>query len=152
MSVKQAIRILMVDGDPDDIFSLKEALIIAQIINVEVQEVEDGEQALAYLGQEYPYLSAPCPHLIFVGMNLPGITGPEFLAEIKDHVRFKHIPVAVLTTATDSQCIGNQDELFSQCYVFKKPTSSDQWIYVLRCVEEVWCSIKNMSGHLPLPR
>jgi|GEM_PF-2322180 len=149
--MKQAIQILMVDGDPEDIYSLKEALTIAQIINVEVQAVEDGEQALGYLEQEYPYLNVPCPHLIFLGMNLPGMTGPELLDEIKSQVRFKHIPIAVLTTETDFQNMGNQDGGASHCYVFKKPTSSDQWIFALRCIEEVWSSIKNVSAIPPRP-
>lgn len=93
----------MVDGDPTEANSLKEALIAAHIIHVEVQHVDDGEQALAYLRQEYPFLDAGRPHVIFLGMNLPGMRGQELIEQLHKDTELKPIPVAVLTTSTDSE-------------------------------------------------
>ena len=135
----------MVEGDRNEVDSLKEALTVAQIINVEVQEVEDGEQALALLRQEYPFLEASRPHLIFLGMNLPGMSGQEVIEEIQQDPELKHIPVAVLTTSADSEHMGRQDNSSARCYIFKKPTSCDQWIYTIRCIEDVWLTIKTSS-------
>ena len=144
-NVTKTIKILMVEGDRNEVDSLKEALTVAQIINVEVQEVEDGEQALALLRQEYPFLEASRPHLIFLGMNLPGMSGQEVIEEIQQDPELKHIPVAVLTTSTDSEHIEKQNNSSACCYIFKKPTSCDQWIYTLRCIEDVWLTIKTSS-------
>ena len=144
-NVTKTIKILMVEGDRNEVDSLKEALTVAQIVNVEVQEVEDGEQALALLRQEYPFLEASRPHLIFLGMNLPGMSGQEMIEEIQQDPELKHIPVAVLTTSTDSEQIGKQSDSSALCYIFKKPTSCDQWVYTLRCIEDVWLTVKTSS-------
>ena len=143
-NVTKTIKILMVEGDKNEVDSLKEALTVAQIINVEVQEVEDGEQALGYLRQEYPFLDASRPHLIFLGMNLPGMSGREVIEEIQTDPALPNIPVALLTTSTDSERIGQLHSL-PHCYTFKKPTSCDQWIYTLRCIEDVWLTIKTST-------
>ena len=144
------IKILMVEGDTDDVYSLKEALTVAQIVDVEVQEVEDGEQALAYLRKEYPFIDAPRPHLIFLGLNLPDMSGRELLDMIKTHAGLKKIPVAVLTTSTDNDELGIPHDISHHCYTFKKPLSCDQWIYTLRCIEDVWLTIKTMPGQRQL--
>ena len=134
----------MVESDKNEVDSLREALTVAQIINVEVQEVEDGEQALGYLRQEYPFLDASRPHLIFLGLNLPGMSGREVLEELHTDSELQHIPVALLTTSTDSERIGKFPSKHP-CYTFKKPTSCDQWIYTLRCIEDVWLTIKTSA-------
>ena len=64
--VKNTIKVLMIEDDSAQTEALKEALIVAQIICVEIHEAEDGEQAMAFLHQEYPFMDAPQPDLIFL--------------------------------------------------------------------------------------
>ncbi|RMH35264.1 MAG: response regulator [Nitrospirae bacterium] len=134
------LRILVVDSDSHEVDSLKEALAAAQIINVEVGDVEDGEQALAYLRGEYPFLDGPRPHVVFLGLNLPGMSSQEFIRELRRDRDHRQLPVAILTTATDHERLDFRLAAAERCYVFKKPTSCDQWMYTLRCIEDV-CSL-----------
>jgi len=68
----------MVEEDPHEVDCLKEALAVSQFGAVNLQQVEDGEQALAFLRQEYPYYDVSRPDLIFLDLNLPGMSGREW--------------------------------------------------------------------------
>ena len=144
------IKVLMVEGDAEEIHSLEEALTVGQIISVELREVEDGEQALAYLRQEYPFLDAPRPDLILLNSNLPEMSGYEVLDEIKKDREFENIPVAVLTASGKDNLPGKHYDTSRRCYTFRKPTSCDQWLYVLRCIEDVWLTITKLAGQRSL--
>ena len=124
--------------------ALKEALTVAQIICVEILEAEDGEQALAFLHQEFPYMDAPQPDLIFLSNHLPDRTGPEIIKELQQDSRLRAIPVALFS---DNDPTTSTNIVFPEnCHLFMRPTSCDEWIFVLRCVEDVWVTLLNMAG------
>ncbi len=136
----------MVENDQDDVYSLKEALTVSQIVSVEIDEVEDGEQALAYLRQEHPYLDTPRPDLMFLELTLPGMSGLEVLEEISNERELRTMPIVVLTHNTNPRVISKVQKSSLPRYVFKKPTNCNEWICVLRCIEDVWLTIKNIPG------
>lgn len=145
-----SIKILMVENDQDEVYSLKEALTVSQIVNVEIQEVEDGEQALAYLRQEHPFLDMPRPNLMFLELTLPGMSGLEVLEEIAQERELKTMPIVILTHTTNPRVISKVQKPPLPRYVFKKPTSCNEWICVLRCIEDVWLTIKSIPGQRTL--
>ena len=138
-----SIKILMVESDLDELYSLQEALTVSQIASVEIQEVEDGEQALAYLRQEHPFLDVPRPNLMFLGLTLPGIGGLEVLEEIHQDRELKSLPIVVLTNTINPRVVSKVQQPPLPRYVFKKPTSCNEWICVLRCIEDVWHTISS---------
>lgn len=143
-AVKNTIKILTIEDDPSQTEALKEALTVAQIICVEILEAEDGEQALAFLHQEYPHVDAPQPDLIFLSNHLPDRTGPGIISELQHDRRLQSIPVALFSEQdpTESKDIDFPDN----CHLFKRPNTCDEWIYVLRCIEDVWITLLNMAG------
>ncbi len=141
-----SIKILMVESDQDQVYSLKEALTVSQIVSVEIQEVEDGEQALAYLNQEHPFFDMPRPHLMFLGLKLPGMSGLDVLEEIHKQRALRSLPIVVLTNTTNPRVISRVQQPPLPRYVFKKPTTCNEWICVLRCIEDVWLTIKSIPG------
>jgi len=100
---EKEINILMVEEDPHEVDCLKEALAVGQFTTVNLQQVEDGEQTLAYLRHEYPYVDMPRPDLIFLDLNLPGMSGRELLEEMKQDEPLTSIPVVVLTTSAQDR-------------------------------------------------
>ena len=143
-AVKNTIKILTIEDDPSQTESLKEALTVAQIICVEILEAEDGEQALAFLHQEYPHMDAPQPDLIFLSNHLPDRTGYEIIKELQQDRRLRTIPVALFSEQDPSE---SKNVTFpDNCHLFKQPKTCDEWIYVLRCIEDVWITLLNMAG------
>ena len=143
-AVKNTIKILTVEDDPAQIEALKEALIIAQIICVEILEAEDGDQAMAFLHQEYPHVDAPQPDLIFLSNHLPDRSGHEIIKELQKDRRLQSIPVALFSEQDPTA--SNNIAFPDNCHLFMRPTTCDEWIFVLRCVEDVWITLLNMAG------
>ncbi len=143
-AVKNTFKILTIEDDSAQTEALKEALTVAQIICVEIHEAEDGEHALAFLHQEYPHMDAPQPDLIFLSNHLPDRTGYEIIKELQQDRRLQTIPVALLSEQDPSE---SKNVIFpDNCHLFMRPKTCDEWIYVLRCIEDVWITLVNMAG------
>ncbi len=143
-AVKGTIKILTIEDDPSQTEALKEALTVAQIICVEIHEAEDGEQGLAFLHQEYPHMDAPQPDLIFLSNHLPDRSGYEIIKDLQRDRRLKTIPLALFSEQNPR---ASKNMTFpDNCHMFMRPKSCDEWIYVLRCIEDVWVTLLNMAG------
>lgn len=136
--MKRDINILMVEEDHYEVECLKEAISVGQIISVNIEQTEDGDQALAFLHQEYPYLDAPKPDLIFLDLDLPGMTGRELLDEIRRDDTLANIPVVVLTRSVQDKETIEAYSFDRTCFFFKKPDSCQDWLLILTCIEDVW--------------
>jgi DNA-binding response OmpR family regulator len=62
------------------------------------------------------------------------------LAEIKADSNLKQIPVLVLTTSSAEQDIVKSYDLHANCYI-TKPVDLDQFIRVIRSIEDFWLTI-----------
>ncbi len=133
------IQILLVEDNPGDVRLTIEALHEAKVLN-ELYVVEDGVEAMRFLRKEGTYADSPLPDLILLDLNLPRKDGREVLAEIKEDDRLRHIPVVILTTSEAEQDIIATYNLHANCYV-SKPVDLDQFIKVVRSVEDFWLSI-----------
>ncbi len=136
--MKRDINILMVEEDRYEVDCLTEAITVGQILSVNIEQAEDGDQALAYLHQEYPYLDAPQPDVIFLDLNLPGMTGREFLDQLKQDRAIAEIPVVALTQSEQDKEAIEAYSFDRTCYFFKKPDNCQEWLLILQCIEDVW--------------
>ncbi|CAN5357378.1 response regulator [soil metagenome] len=88
-------KILLVDDDEDDLMTFKEALAeIEPLLACGI--AKNGLAALVHLEDV-----EPLPSLIFLDLNMPVMNGIECLIRLKKTMRFKNIPVVILSTAGD---------------------------------------------------
>ena len=139
MSTANAIEILLVEDSPSDVRLTIEAFKDARVRS-NIQVVEDGMAALAFLRQEGRYADAPRPHLILLDLNLPKKDGREVLAEIKEDPNLRRIPVVVLTISQAEQDILRSYDLHANCYI-TKPVDLDAFIQVVQSIEDFWLTI-----------
>jgi len=83
--------ILLVDNDPLQAFQRKSIL---ERRFQEVERVGDAAEALCLV--EQPHFAGKLG-LVISGLSMPGIGGPEFVAEL--HTRLPQVPVLVLGSA-----------------------------------------------------
>ena len=135
----KAVEILLVEDDWGDIDLTKEALEDSKL-QVNLNVVRDGVEAMTYLYQEAKYANAPRPDLILLDLNLPRKGGREVLQDIKHDDRLKHIPIVVLTTSDSEEDILKSYNLGANCYV-NKPLGLKEFSQIVSSIEEFWFTI-----------
>jgi chemotaxis family two-component system response regulator Rcp1 len=138
-AISHPIDILLVEDNPGDVRLTIEALKEDKLQN-NLHVVKDGIEAMAFLCQEGEYADAPRPDLILLDLNLPKKDGREVLEEIKADESLKRIPVVILTTSQAEEDILKTYDLHANCYI-TKPVNLDQFIKVVRSIEEFWLTI-----------
>jgi two-component system, chemotaxis family, response regulator Rcp1 len=135
----KSINILLVEDNPGDADLARDALEGSKFIN-RLHVVDDGEKAMEFLLREGSYAAVPRPDLILLDLNLPRKDGRQVLAEIKAHPELKRIPVVILTTSQAEEDVVRSYNLHANCYI-TKPIDLDQFLHVVRSVENFWLSI-----------
>lgn len=133
------INILLVEDNAGDADLAREALDSNKFSN-NLEVVEDGEKAMAFLRREGSYADMPRPDLILLDLNLPKKDGRQVLAEIKSDHDLKRIPVVVLTTSQAEEDVIKSYDLHANCYI-TKPIDLNQFLRVVRSIEDFWLSI-----------
>jgi len=123
--------ILLVEDDLIDSMTVKRALKEIKIAN-EIILSENGEEALETLNT---IQMLPC--IILLDLNMPKMSGLEFLAIIKNDSRFKMIPVIVLTTSKQEKDKIDSYKHSIAGYI-AKPVDYMQFVEALRVINLYW--------------
>jgi chemotaxis family two-component system response regulator Rcp1 len=138
------IEILLIEDNPGDVRLTREALNDSKILNT-INVVHDGVAALEYLRKQGKYADVLVPDIILLDLNLPKMDGRELLSIIKADPELKRIPVVVLTTSQAEKDILQSYELHANCFI-SKPVDLDQFIMVVRSIEDFWFTIVSLPG------
>ena len=138
------IEILLVEDNPGDATLTTETFEHGSLRN-NLNVVEDGVEAMAFLRREDTYADAPRPDLILLDLNLPKKDGRQVLQEIKDDENLKTIPVVVLTTSAAEEDIHRSYGLHANCYI-RKPIDLRQFVTAVEGIEQFWFSIVTLPG------
>lgn len=136
------LNILLVEDDPVDVDLTMELLDDASI-RLNIQVVNDGAKALAYLFKEEPYHAVVRPDLILLDLNLPKKNGTEVLDVIKHHQGLKQIPVVILTTSDANEDIAKSYNLGANSYV-TKADGLEQFGKIIKSLECFWLHIAKL--------
>src|SRR6266436_385150 len=88
------IEVLLVEDSPGDVRLTREAFKDAKV-HMNLHVLPDGAEAMVFLKREGAHASAPRPDLILLDLNLPKKDGRAVLAEIKESLSLKSIPVVI---------------------------------------------------------
>lgn len=133
------IEILLVEDNPGDIRLTEEALKEGRVRS-NLHKVENGVDAMAFLHRGGKYADAVQPDLILLDLNLPLKGGHEVLEEIKSDQHLKRIPVIVLTTSSAEADITHTYDNHVNAYI-TKPVDLDQFVKVIKSIEDFWFEI-----------
>lgn len=133
------IELLLVEDDPGDVLMTREALSDSKLLN-NLNVVDNGEQALAFLRRQGDFADAPRPDLILLDLNLPRLDGREVLAIVKEDPDLRTIPIVVLTTSDAEEDVIRSYNLHANAYV-TKPVDFDTFVSVVRQVDEFFLTV-----------
>ncbi len=136
------VNILHVEDDPNDALLFQHACRKAGI-GFELQSVNDGDQAIAYLRgldnfsdrQKYPF-----PQLILLDLKMPRLSGFDVLAWLRNEGAFKGVPVIILTSSNHETDIKRAYDLGANSYLVK-PVGFDALVEVARTIYGYWLHI-----------
>jgi CheY-like chemotaxis protein len=140
----QPIEVLLVEDDPGDVLLIQEAFADNKLLN-NLNVVNDGEQALAYLRREGPYADAPRPDLMLLDLNLPRKDGREVLQEVKSDEGLRTIPVVVLTTSEAEEDVLRSYQLHANAYV-AKPVDFERFVSIVRQIDDFFVSVVRLPS------
>jgi chemotaxis family two-component system response regulator Rcp1 len=130
-----AIRLLLVEDSPSDVWLMKEALRLAKV-RVHLTLVKDGLEASRYL-HRVESDGVDGPDLVLLDLNLPRRNGREVLADIKRSEVLRTIPVLIFSSS-------DSDEDRQQAYRLKaegfmtKPTGLPEYVEMVKGMEKFW--------------
>ena len=128
--------ILVVEDEPAELYLLHKAFTTGPRA-VHVHSVPTIAQALAFLRHDAPYGQAPRPHLIVTSIKVPGKSGFDLLAEVKQDPALRAIPVIVLSLYDEPEVIQKSYALGAKGYVIK-PVELEAYFQAIHTLVEEW--------------
>lgn len=113
--MRNEFTIFYTDDDAEDLeFFTEVTNAIGDHLNLVTQD--NGKKLLHDL--ENP---PPNPHIVFLDLNMPGISGFDVLQQLRSSDNFKNLPIVIFSTSSDERIIAKSRELGASYYV-SKPT------------------------------
>jgi len=134
-----SVEILMVEDTEEDAELMADALNEGRLHCI-ITVVDDGEKAIAYLRRQGSYVIASTPDLILLDLGLPRKSGREVLAEIKQDMTLRRIPVVILTSSDSEQVFTDAYDLHANCCV-SKPMDQEQFDQAVKKIEHFWLHV-----------
>tara|TARA_R110002020_G_scaffold113688_2_gene261629 strand:- start:4373 stop:4771 length:399 start_codon:yes stop_codon:yes gene_type:complete len=132
------MNILFIEDDAIETMKMNRTMAKLQIKH-DITEAKNGEDALAILK------SKPLPDIILLDLNMPRMSGIEFLETLKGDPVLKYLPTVVLTTSE------NRTDLL-QCYRIGiagyviKPLKYEDYEDKIKKVLEYWSINELVKG------
>lgn len=129
-------RYLLVEDDPNHAELVRLAFSFCRS-GWELDHVNDGAKAVAFLRREGEYAEAPRPDLILLDLKLPKLSGHHVLEALKGDPETASIPIVVLTTSASSEDRDKALDLHANSYVVK-PLSLDDFNRMAKDLDDFW--------------
>jgi two-component system response regulator len=144
----EPVEILLVEDNPDDAEITLRALKRANFAN-NVQWLKDGEEAMAFLFSDGPYLNQPPPRprVILLDIKMPKVDGIEVLRRIKADKRTRSIPVVMLTSSKEETDLVRSYDLGVNSYLVK-PVDFQRFSEEVTRVGYYWVAMNKMPGDI----
>jgi CheY-like chemotaxis protein len=123
--VNRTVRVLVAEDNEDHRFLITRALRGFDGMEIDVEAVRDGAEALDFVYQRGVYADRPRPHLILLDLRMPKVPGIEVLDVLKNDPELRSIPIAVLTSSDRQQDIDDSYRAGTNTYVQKRPMFGD---------------------------
>jgi len=131
--------ILVAEDDLNDTYLLKRAFLKAGI-DVQMDFVEDGAQAIRYLADRNRRSHETIPELLLLDLNMPRVNGFEVLKWVRHQPGLKRMLVIVLTSSEEPGDINRAYDLGANSYLVK-PCRIEHLAGIAEHLHHYWINI-----------
>lgn len=137
----EGVFILIAEDDADDRFLLQAAF-EENGFQDKLHFVENGVEVLEYLYLLEKDEQTQLPKFILLDLNMPKKDGREVLKELKQHPKFKKIPVVIFSTTNNEQEMHRCYESGANSYI-TKPNSFENLLKTVAALRSYWMNVSN---------
>ena len=138
--------ILLVEDNKDDeeltIMGLREAH-----IQNKIDVVRDGAAALDYLFQRGEYKNFDPPHLVFLDLKLPKVSGIEILKQLRANPKTKYLPIVIFTSSKEEQDLVESYKFGANSYI-QKPVGFEEFSKAVNTLGLYWLVLNQFPPNL----
>ncbi|MGD0814969.1 MAG: response regulator [Verrucomicrobiota bacterium] len=138
--------ILLVDDSEDDLTLMREAFKMAKCSHP-LQEVHNGEEAIAYLKGESPYCDRnkfPLPIIMLLDLNMPKKNGYDVLAWVRAEPALKRLAIFILTASARREDVETAFYLGANSFLVK-PSNLETLATMMQCLCD-WIHINHFPS------
>jgi CheY-like chemotaxis protein len=129
------IFVLLVEDNPGDIFLVERALNQHGIRHV-LHVIKDGSEAVNFVARMGKEDEVPCPDVMLLDLNLPSVSGPQILAEVRQRPECVEMPV-IAVTSSDAPQDRAQLAALGVAHYFRKPSNLEGYMQLGSIISEV---------------
>ncbi|EAR11965.1 two-component response regulator [Polaribacter irgensii 23-P] len=129
--MENILSVLLIEDNLIEIMKM-ERTILSLGLEHTVNVANNGEEALEILEDALRW-----PDLILLDLNMPRISGLEFLSILKNNEQLKHIPTVILTTSDNQKDIEECYRIGVSGYIVK-PLKYNDYIDKIQNVLSYW--------------
>ena len=131
--------LIVADDDLDDQLLIRDALEQNGVDQDSVTFVENGEDLLSILNNSTKDL----PSLILLDLNMPKKDGRETLIDIKNHERYKAIPVVIFSTSNIPEDVNVMYKYGANTFI-TKPSLYEDLVKTMGIVKSYWLEVSQL--------
>ena len=136
--MKNTRPILLVEDDQADAYITQQALNTINVANKLIHQ-PGGEEAIEYLRDSAN--DSPC--LVLLDLNMPRMSGFDFLRIVKADQELKRTPIIILSTSDSNRNVQECYELGAAGYIVK-PVDFNQFVDAMHALDSYW-SLNNLN-------
>ncbi len=140
-------NVLFVEDNDMDFELAKRAFRLAKL-NTRIIRHKTGQSVLDMLTKNTAEGLDPKehPHLIFLDLGMPEISGQEILTAIRQNEHMKEIPVIILSGHTDQETINELYEMGANSFMIK-PMNFDDLTAFFQLIRQYWFDVMKLPLH-----
>jgi len=124
------LNVLFVEDNLIEIMKMQRTIPLLEIDH-KVDEVKNANEALVFLRNN------KAPDIILLDLNMPKISGIDFLSFLRSEEKYKYIPVIILTTSNNPKDLHECYKIGISGYVVK-PLKYQDYIKKIKTVLGYW--------------
>lgn len=128
--------VFVIEDNPADVRLVEQGIKEAGV-ELDPQIINSGQRAVERLTEIDSASAQAQPDLVLLDLNLPGKSGHEVLAVVRNETAFPDVPVVVVSSSENSADISRVYDAAANAYV-TKPVDPDEYIQMVGAVIDFW--------------